>query len=310
MGTNKEVIFNSLSFGSLILAKRAENTSQIEKGHRNGPFLVIGRKDDDLLCLYATSKEDSGSLIKMSKNNYNLDKDTYITSSVKLISINEFIASIYYLSDREKKNLIKFLCINGINGYGVLDEPRLEVGDIFYYHQYYYLIVGEKADNYITIRVEFDNDDAIYNVDYKHEKLFLKNRKYRRVAFLSVEETNKCIMEFKEKNNHKKYTKKAKEVTLENISPLQVGNLIVYKNILYYLYFDLGDKKLSFSVSKNQISASQRITINGDVYYANFGSKRDFDAKQENVLLVATATEEEKQLIKTLRNKKMIIKII
>lgn len=56
--TNKEVIFNSLTFGNLILAKRLPNTQEIEKGHRNGPFLVLGRKDDKLVCLYATSKEN------------------------------------------------------------------------------------------------------------------------------------------------------------------------------------------------------------------------------------------------------------
>lgn len=53
--TNKEVIFNSLSFDNLILAKRLPDTREIEKGHRNGPFLVIGRKDERLICLYATS---------------------------------------------------------------------------------------------------------------------------------------------------------------------------------------------------------------------------------------------------------------
>ena len=44
--TNKEVIFNSLTFGNLILAKRLPNTQEIEKDHRNGPFLVLGRKED------------------------------------------------------------------------------------------------------------------------------------------------------------------------------------------------------------------------------------------------------------------------
>lgn len=71
---------------------------------------------------------------------------------------------------------------------------------------------------------------------------------------------------------------------------------------MYYLYFELGNKKLSFSVSKNQTPISKKITIGGAEYYANFGLKRDFDENQENVLLVATATEEEKKLIKNKKN--------
>lgn len=55
--TNKEVIFNNLNFGDIIRAKRKPDPSNISPGHRVGPFLVIGRTDDHLICLYGTSKE-------------------------------------------------------------------------------------------------------------------------------------------------------------------------------------------------------------------------------------------------------------
>ena len=57
----------SLSFGNLILAKRASNTKKISHGHRNGPFLVLENKDGVLSCLYATSNEQAESLLKISK---------------------------------------------------------------------------------------------------------------------------------------------------------------------------------------------------------------------------------------------------
>lgn len=296
MKSNKEVIFESLSFGSLILAKREKNTKNIDKGHRNGPFLVIGRKNKYLICLYATSK-NTNSIIKISKNNYNLNKDTYITSKTKLISINEFLTSIYYLNEKEKKNLIKFLYINGINKYDFLDEPNIETGDIIKLENYH-LIIGEKNNNYITIKVEFDETDILYKFDYKNKKLLPKNLQYKRVAFLSDEELSKCICEVK------KYGKLNTKIDEKIISPLKVGNLIIYKNLLYYLYYELGDKKLSFAVSKNQTPVSKKIIINGEVYHANFGLKRDFDENQENVLLVAEATEEEKKLIKEIKNRR------
>lgn len=302
--TNKEVIFNSLSFGNLILAKRLPNTQEIEKGHRNGPFLVLGRKDDKLVCLYATSKENKEYLMKISKSNYNLHKDTYITSYVRLISIDEFLSSIYYLNEKEKKNLIKFLYINGLQNYYFIDEPNLEIGDIIQLkHQH--LIISENDESYITIKVDYDVSSSSYTFDYKHKNIIPKNLKYKRVAFLSEEEINNCIVESKKNYNSKKHGKLDKKVPEKFETPLKVGNLIIYKSLLYYLYYELGNKKLSFSVSKNKTSISQEIIIGGNVYYANFGLKQDFDENQENTLLVATATEEEEQLIKKKRNRNL-----
>lgn len=302
---NKKAIFNILSFGSLILAKRATDTRDIEEGHKNGPFLVLGRKDEYLICLYATSKENKESLIRISKNNYNLHKDTYITSYVKYISINEFLSPIiYYLNEKDNKNLIKSLYINGLDKYLYIDEPKLEIGDIIQLKQQH-LIIGETDDSYKTIKVKYDKFNMIYTFDYKHKILLSKNFKYKRVAFLSEEEINKCIEESKNNYNSKKHKKTDKKIPEKIETPLKVGNLIIYKNLLYYLYYELGDKKLSFSVNKNQTPTSQKIIIGGDEYYANFKIKRDFDENQENTLLVATATEEEKKLIKDKRNKRL-----
>lgn len=302
--TNKDTLFNSLSFGSLILAKRSPNTGEIEYGHRNGPFLVLSRKDDKLVCLYATSKENKNSLIKILKNNYNLNKDTYITSFIKLISIDDFLTSLYYLSEREIKNLSKVLYINGLENYICLNEPSLEIGDIIQLkHQH--LIIGETDDNYIIIKAEYNSYDMNYHFDYNHRNLLQKNVKYKRVAFLSDEEINKCITASKRTYNFQNCGKFEKKIPELVVSTLKVGNLIAYKDLLYYLYYEIGNKKLSFSVSKNQTPISQEITIGGNVYYANFGLKQDFDEKQENTLLVATATEEEKQKIKEKRRKRI-----
>lgn len=299
--TNKEVIFNSLTFGNLILAKRLPNTIEIEKGHRNGPFLVLDRQDDKLVCLYATSKEYEDSLMMVSKNNYNLHKDTYITPSIRLISIDEFISPLYYLNEKEKKILIKFLYVNGLKKYSFIDEPKLEAGDIIKLKQNH-LIIGETEDAFITIKAEYDNSNNNYNFDCEHKHIFPKNN-YKRVGFLNEEELNKCINESKRYYFNQKKHGKLNNKPVENFdSPLKVGNLIICNKTLYYLYYELGDKKLSFAVSKNKTSTSQEIFVDGDVYHATFGIKRDFAENQENILYVATATEEEKQLIKKKRS--------
>lgn len=296
--TNKEVIFNSLSFGNLILAKRLPDTRFIEKGHRNAPFLVLGRKNDFLICLYATSKETQDSLIKLSKNNYNLKKDTYITSDMRLISIDEFLTSIYYLNDKEKKDLNKSLYINGLDGYAFLNEVEIEVGDIIQLEQNY-LIVGENANSYLTIQALCDDENKTYNFNYNFIKPISKNKEYKRIAFLADEELNECIekIKFNQKNKNKIKDNLGKDAQ----NPLNVGNLVIYKNFFYYLYYELNGTLFSFAVSKNKTLRSQKITIDGEEYHANFGLKQDFDKKQKNVCFVASATEEEKQLIKEKR---------
>ena len=298
--TNKEVLFNSLGFGDLILAKRLSDTRKIENGHRNGPVLVIGRSKEQLICLYGTSKENKNTLIKILKNNYNLNKDTYITSCIRLISINDFLTSIYHLNEKEKKILTKSLFINGFKNYSFLKEPDIEIGDIIQLNCQH-LIIGETSENYVTIKVKYNDTDKIYVFDYKHKNLLPKNYRYKRVAFLSDEEINKVISESKRSYTSKRYGKLEEKSNVETNNALKVGNLIIYKRLLYYLYYELNDKKLSFAVSKNQTPISEKITIGGEVYYANFKLKQDFDENQENIILVSTASEEEKQFIKKKR---------
>lgn len=163
--TNKEFIFNSLSFGNLILTKRLQDTSKLEHGHKTAPFLVLRRKDNYLICLYITSKENKSSLIKISKNNYNFKKDTYITSNISLIPIDQFITQIYHLTEKESKNLLKVLYMKGLENYTSFAEPTLEIGDIIQLKQLH-LIISETADNYITIKVEYNSSHKTYEFNY------------------------------------------------------------------------------------------------------------------------------------------------
>ena len=67
--SNKDIIFNNLKFGDLILAKRELDVSRIKRGHKVGPFVVIGRKNGYLICLYCTSSNSKGSILtKQPKN--------------------------------------------------------------------------------------------------------------------------------------------------------------------------------------------------------------------------------------------------
>lgn len=290
MDLSKEYIFNNLTFGNLIFAKRSIDTSEIEEGHKNGPFLVLGRKDNYLVCLYATSK-NSDPLIKLSKSSYTLTKDTYITSSIKLISIDEFIFPMYLLKDREIRNLFKSIYIKRLEdkfkNYINFKEPPLEVGDIIQLSKHKHLIIEITDNNYITIKLEYDSISDSYQFNYKNRNSLSKDLEYKRIGFLSDDEI-------------KRYSDKIPELI---DSPLKVGNLIIYEKLLYYLYYDLGGKKLSFSISKKQTPLSQEVTIAGEKYYAKFNFKKDFNKSCSDVRLVATATKEENDEINKKRRR-------
>ena len=284
----KEEIFKKLSFGNLIYAKRASDTSEIEEGHKVGPFLVIGRKDEYLVCLYCTSKNND-SLIKLSDDNYCLRKETYITSSVQLISIDEFISLMYLLKEREQRNLFKSIYIKGLvkkfKSYIDIEEPPLEIGDVVKIDKNKYLIIGETADEYLTIKAKYSK--GRYDLNPNSKKSLSKKSKYKRIGFLLDIELKKTIDWISEVNN----------------PPLRVGNLIISDKLLYYLYYELGDKKLAFLVKRNSTPFTQEVTISSEKYYINFNSKREFEKGYTNVCLVATATKEENENIKKLRRR-------
>lgn len=280
MDLSKEYIFNNLTLGNLILAKRAPDTSEIEEGHKIGPFLVLGRKGDYLVCLYGTSKS-SNSLIKLSKNSYTLSKDTYIKSSIKLISFEDFISLMYQLKDREIRNLFKSIYLKGLENnfknYINFKEPPLEIGDIIQLSKHKHLIIEVTDNNYITIKLEYDSISDSYQFNYKNRNSLSKDLEYKRIGFLSDDEI-------------KRYSDKIPEFSN---SPLKIGNLIVSRKLLYYLYCEIGAKKLSFSVSRKCTPLSEEITIDGKKYYAKFNSRREFFKSCSDVRLIATATKEE-----------------
>lgn len=90
--------FLDIDYGTIIWAKRYNNEVEKEKipeGHRCGPFVVIGRDKENLLCFYATGrvpeevffKQDT-ILLDASMYGDFLDKNTYIRTN-KIISISE-----------------------------------------------------------------------------------------------------------------------------------------------------------------------------------------------------------------------------
>lgn len=304
---NKQFKFNNLSFGDLIIAKRNTDISKIETGHRTGPFLVIGRKDNFLECLYATSKEKDNVLITIKRNNCGLYKETHITSKVKLISINEFLSSIYSLNEQERKNLIKVFYINEFGDYKKFPEPHIEIGDIIQ-KKCQHLIISEKEDNYITLKIEYDNVRKSYVVDCKNQSALSKNDKYKRVGFLFEDEIKRCLEDSKNTSKFKSDTIINRHSNEIVESPLKIGNLVLYKEKLFYLYYELGDKSFSFAVNKKAANiTSEKITIGGNIYFADFENKQDFETQQDDVILVGKATDEEKQLIKSKRCKKRLM---
>ena len=83
---------------------------------------------------------------------------------------------IFHSTEEEKKDIIKFLYINGLQDYSFIDEPNLEIGDIIQLKPRH-LIIGEANDIYITISARYDVSKGSYTFDYPQELPIPKNSK-------------------------------------------------------------------------------------------------------------------------------------
>jgi len=295
--TNKEFRFENLSFGDVIIAKRGVNTDNIKEGHKNGPFIVLENNGKYLTCLYCTSQINRKKLIKLNKEVTNLEKDTYVTTNTYQISINEYLNFVSSLGENTKKNIIKSLYLSGKKFN--FEMPCIEVGDIIR-HGSRYLVIDEEKDDYIVIKIDYDT----LELDFSKKLLLPKKNQYSREGYLTISTLNEINKNTKKLRHDSEYQNLKSKLETKKVVPLKTGNLVIYKKMLCYIYYELNDKRLAFIVSKDEMPKSELVLIGGEEYYINFKNKYEFDSNNNQVSLFAIATNEEQENIKIQRKKR------
>lgn len=305
----------SLKVGDVIWAKRyitEEERLKIPEGHREGPYVVVGKVFDKLNCLYCSGIEfkkvdlDYYNL-KIDNSNYSMEKITYvhITNNV-LITKDRFISKFTTLTDEDKKYLYKKMGIvadKGMYWNTKIDIPKipLETGDIFCNGKDFYLIVSETDEKFLCMKLlkkdhGFNNfimlNQEKYYLNFSNLKHYSRQINFKRYSFVD--------------NQYLKYVLVLLQQKLENtkrMCEISEGSLIRINETFYYVYGELDDNWKAFSVLGQSNNSLCHLIVGNKHFYTDFNSMVHFSKKIKNVDIIAVATKEEMELIKNNKEK-------
>ena len=262
--------YNNLTFGDIIWAKRYDDEIEmlnIPEKHREGPYIVIGREEDKLICVYGTSTFPRNFIsmintFQLTDLDYGFVKDTFINLGKRsYISQDRFIKKMGCLNERDKKYFYKKIDV--LKKYGLHNNIEvdytnilLEPGDIIKRN---YIIIGIDEEYYYCIKMYLRNNDDFYinvsgreySLDFFHIKKINKDDISGRDDFVDNITLKKVLAMLKykiEQNNRRFHVCR--------------GSLIRLKGILYYVYGEIGNEWMIFSLTSKVGISFSKIMIN------------------------------------------------
>lgn len=301
-------VLSQIKVGDIIWAKRYLDESlkkNIPEGHREGPFVVLGKTFDDLICAYGTSIEPTANNIdnyfKAAKKYYSLAKDTYFQlNGFNIVNKFSYIKNLTYLTEEDKEFILRQFKLKNKNlFYNHKIRLPLQVGDVISYNNIKRLIIDINNDELLCIPLNKDtayrklNFNEFKNLDYSKVSV-IKNNK--RIKYIYSVSDNVILYVL---NKYKEYI-----AYIINQKVTQRGSIISKNNKYYYVYGEEGQEWLIFEiiVDNEQLLyvASQKfdtITLNNKVYYTNYEGERI--NKKEVFKTIYLSTLDEIENVKT-----------
>lgn len=291
-----------IEIGDIIWAKRyntEEEKKTIEEGHREGPFIVLDKTKNYLLCCYGTGVERANSKynFEIKKDGYCLSKDTYFNvMDFNFIDEKTFIKFGDKLTEKDKNNFFKKL--KSLNfGYYYHNNIKkyfdftLQLGDVINY----------KGNKYIITNI---HDNKLYCIPIGHKEIELLDVNkidYSNIVFLDSSIKFKCVKTVSE-NMLLGILKKQKEYlkNITNSNEPQRGSLVNINNKYYYIYGEEGNEWLLFEVYKLKKENFETIYIGKQKYYTDFNNNLKINKQYINKAEIL-ATNEEIDNIKNIR---------
>ena len=300
--------FSFLRVGDIVWAKRYNTENEKEKinpGHRESPYVIIGKTIDKTYALQCTSNPHNNIkwknvLYPLDRLIYNFHKNSYInTTTIYELENVQYIKKIGHLTKYDLNKLKKYLyiVINSNHKY----KPNLdlkflkfkyEIGDIILYNNEKYLIYEFDSKNFLTNKlnkkIKLKNRILINNTYYSFR--FEKTEKIKKNSKITLLETlnssefkliKECRQKFFENANDNKK------------SIASIGSLISYNNNFYYIVDE--DKEIFYSyrvyTSQEQTKKMSLLKINRGYFYTNFNFVKI--VKEKEYKIRRKATEEE-----------------
>ena len=304
--------FELANFGDIIWAKRyknEENMLSIPEGHREGPYVVIENRGNYLVCLYCSSHPDTRDSecrnFLLNDKSLSMNKETYVqVSQVRFINRNRFIKSMSSLSLDDIEKLKRMIDISASKGRYVdfdFDIPKVELGkgDIVFYRDKRYLIIGDTGNKfevlpiYRTTKKNKNNvliNDEVMAVAFDHLTSLSKFADLRRVDFVDTETLRRVLALYKNRITELIDRKRIKR-----------GSLVRLDNKLYYVYGEINDKLMTFSVIDHADKYMCNIVIGTKNFYTDFLNESEIEKNNPGISLLYSASTLEAEVIKKQR---------
>ena len=269
-------LLSSVNVGDIIWAKRYSNEilkNTILEGHREGPYIVLGKNDKGLICSRGSgvSKKDDRYLI-FDMGEYSFHKDTYFKLyDLRIIDDYKFIRGIGKLDKtdidmffKEIKSVIKSYKYKNSKFSFYLP---IQIGDIILNSDKKYLVLDIEnnklncieVNKKITFDTELNNN---YFLDLDYSNIISLDYDYNNIRYLNSV-INKILINIL--NKQKQYLN-----YLDRKSIIQRGSLVRYNNNFFYVYGEDGQNYLLFEINSYGDVKSDIITINKNIYYTNY----------------------------------------
>ncbi|MDO4963451.1 MAG: hypothetical protein Q4E75_05115 [bacterium] len=292
---------DSVQIGDIIWAKRYSNSrekAKIPEGHLEGPFIVIDKSKDKLMCLQGSSVEPDSKVEEfkyfISNRKHSLLKNTYFTcDKIKFVDDDSFISILSYLEKGELEELTKKIkTLN--NDYNIKNKARLkfQIGDILKIDDNIYLILDLNEEKIECVKLDQKFEDLsnhtpvnLSKVDYSKKYTFPANQKAHFIAALP--------------NDLIKYTLRLLKEYIESLKTKDIpkrGSIILFENCKYYVYGEESDNLLTIKLIDNGVA---KFRINGEVYFTNFDEF--IINRKDNIIKICDAKDDEIEYIKNLK---------
>lgn len=297
-------ILSEIEVGDIIWAKRYNNTKEkmkIPKSHREGPFVVITKTDEGLICSKGSSvynEANFNNYYKLDSKLYNLFKTTYFkTKNLRIINEKTFIKKTDKLLKEDEENLFKQIKKEGTNNYIINNQRKFfelpfYIGDIINYNKINYIITDIKDNKLGCVPINQLN----YILNFEN----FKKLDYSKIIYLDNNEAKKYISTVD--IDVLSYVLKKQKEYLDNIKNQKVtqrGSIILKNNKYYYVYGEESQEWLIFEIKEDNICDFSEIILNNKKYYTKYKDTRI--NKQDEFETLFLVTENEKDYMQARR---------
>lgn len=304
--------FEIANFGDIIWAKRYKNEEDmlsIPEGHREGPYVVIENRGNYLVCLYCSSQSDNRNSecrnFLLNDKSLSMNKDTYVQiNQVRFINKKRFIKKMSSLSFADIEILKKMIDIAGSKGrYSDFNFniPKVELGkgDIVFYRDKRFLIIGDAGNKFEALPIyrttKSNKNNVLINgevmaVGFDHLANLSKFADLQRMDFVDNYTLSKVLAIYKNRINE-----------LKDKNRVRRGSLIRLNNKLYYVYGEINDKLMTFSVIDHANKYMCNIVIGTKIFYTDFLDESMIEKNNLGISIVRFASDDEAEVIKKQR---------